>query len=90
MLVALQLEQERAQPRQVPLASTKPLAQARQSVAVVQLMQFLVHVLLQVPLRKTWAGGQLVQLVAEPLQVRQPLQRRQLELAARKDPGMQV
>lgn len=90
MFVALQLEQEKEHPLQVPLASTKPLAQVRQSFVVEQLMQFLVHVLLQVPFKNILDGGQLVQLVAVPLQDKQPSQRRHVELALRKDPGRHV
>ena len=90
ILVELQLEQAIPHPRQVPLIFLKPLAQVWQLFPSRQKIQFLEQLLLQVPLKKYFEGGQPVQLVAVPLHSLQPWHLRQVELTVKNDPGLQL
>lgn len=89
MLLALQLEQEDPHPLQLPFTATKPRLHVTQKVEFVQEMQFREQPP-QLPLMKTWPGGQEVQFEAAPAQVTQlRSQAKHEEELERKEPTIQ-
>jgi hypothetical protein len=79
MLAGLHDEQDEEQPRQVLFGvKVKPLMQVIQTVELEQLWQKGPQFMQLLP-TKDWPGGQLEQLVADPLQVvHEPLQGEQV------------